>query len=210
MARKIYALSDPITSEVFYIGRTELPLETRLKGHIWDAKNNNTCFTAKDSRIRELLLKDMPPIIGELELVSEYLSSFGYEARELFWITEYIKRGHELTNVVGTGKRTSQKNKVEGKKLIPLVEEKFGKKMEATEVVKISKEKMDQVREIKKRTDVPITKILDKAISSYLEDEKVKCEGCAKEVLLSEARMDDEDANWWCPNCIKEMKQENE
>lgn len=33
-------------------------------------------------------------------------------------------------------------------------------------------------------------------------EETVKCEGCEKDVLLSAARMDDEDANWWCPDCV--------
>lgn len=34
------------------------------------------------------------------------------------------------------------------------------------------------------------------------KEETVKCEGCGIDVPLSQARMDEEDANWWCPKCV--------
>lgn len=36
----------------------------------------------------------------------------------------------------------------------------------------------------------------------HAKEETVKCEGCEKDVPLSQAIIDDEDANWWCPECV--------
>lgn len=77
--------------------------------------------------------------------------------------------------------------------------------MSKTESVKASKIIMDKVRTYKERTGIPLTKIIDRALLIHIGDEKVICEGCENEILLADAKMDEEDGNWFCPMCVKEM-----
>lgn len=40
--------------------------------------------------------------------------------------------------------------------------------------------------------------------------EKIICENCGINTPLETARMDDEDANWFCPKCVSEIKEESQ
>lgn len=41
-----------------------------------------------------------------------------------------------------------------------------------------------------------------------MEVETVICESCGKPTPLETAKMDDEDGNWFCPECLNDMKSE--
>ena len=63
----IYALIDPITCKIRYIGRTKGKLTTRLNGHISKAKNKNT---HKDYWIQSLKNKKLKLIIKQFKVLN--------------------------------------------------------------------------------------------------------------------------------------------
>src|SRR6476620_3006053 len=90
---RIYALSEPVTGELRYVGQTALTLENRLKSHTWDStlahKNHRTKW------LKKLISQGLLPIIELLEEVSE---SEANDA-ERFWITQFKALGCRLINV---------------------------------------------------------------------------------------------------------------
>lgn len=95
---KIYALTDPRTGEVRYVGQTTKPkLRTRLNEHVAHARQN------KDRRhvhnwIRALLAEDVRPEIVLLEETSDV-------ERERVWLRYYRIKGARLTNAHRGGSR---------------------------------------------------------------------------------------------------------
>ena len=94
---KIYTLSDPITGQVRYVGKTKCSIIKRLNHHINKSRNNPT--THRDNWIKSLLLIDLSPII---EVVDEDI--FDYES---FWINQFILWGFNLTNMTSGGEGRS-------------------------------------------------------------------------------------------------------
>lgn len=86
----IYALVDPDTKEVRYIGRTG-QLHTRLVGHLNDAKRETT---AKDIWIQSLLCQGKKPEM----IVIEDVSKENMQEKEMYWILHYASQGHDLVN----------------------------------------------------------------------------------------------------------------
>lgn len=87
----IYALIDPKTKTVKYIGKTSSRLSQRYASHIYYSK------TSKDSKgawIRNLIKKGLRPELKVIEVVS---SNIGNE-REASWIQHYKDAGAELVN----------------------------------------------------------------------------------------------------------------
>lgn len=81
----IYALQNPLTGKIFYVGATTLPLQERLQRHLG---------LRSVPTVRALKYKGISPIIGSLELC-EYDEG---DIKERYWIDELRKRGYELDN----------------------------------------------------------------------------------------------------------------
>lgn len=101
---KIYALKDPHTLEIRYIGKTIQSLPRRLKGHM--------CETYDCYRRRWIKTLSARPII---ELIEECDDS-EWQDRERHWIAYYLNAGARLTNETQGGdgpniynKRTAMK-----------------------------------------------------------------------------------------------------
>lgn len=88
----IYALLDPRTNTIKYVGRTVQPLEFRLRNHIRDAKIGKQHQRA--IWIRELLDAETKPLIQKLEIVPNDLA---HDA-EREWTKRLLDEGHLLVN----------------------------------------------------------------------------------------------------------------
>ena len=96
----IYSLSDPVTEEVKYVGKTVDPLN-RFWGHIHEAKRRKKGKNEKKAEwIRELLSNGLRPKLNIIEEIPTEI----WEEKEIYWIAEFIKKGHNLLNVTKGGK----------------------------------------------------------------------------------------------------------
>ena len=86
----IYSLSDPITNEVRYIGKTN-NLSKRLIGHLYDSKSFNH-YTAR--WIRSLKEKGFKPKIESID----YVGVEEWEFWEIHYISLFKSWGFRLTN----------------------------------------------------------------------------------------------------------------
>jgi hypothetical protein len=92
MEIRIYALIDPQTNEVRYVGKTKRALRIRLRAHINDNPKHNT---HKFNWIKKLKSQGFEPIIIELEVCNEN----NWIEREKYWIRQYCN----LTNMTTGG-----------------------------------------------------------------------------------------------------------
>jgi len=97
----IYALLDPNTNEVRYIGKT-VSLSKRLRKHISESKNDTKSH--KKAWINSLIVKDQEPIMKILEKLED---SDSWKLRERYWIKYYKDIGAKLTNMTEGGDGTS-------------------------------------------------------------------------------------------------------
>lgn len=93
---RIYALSDPITGEVRYIGKTVKHIETRLSEHLSKSIKNPTNY--KDSWVISLNNKGLKPLISVVEMCEKDC----WEEREKYWI-DYYRKISRLTNISDGG-----------------------------------------------------------------------------------------------------------
>lgn len=93
---KIYSLSDPITNEVMYVGRTKTRLSARLSSHYHCSRNNST---PRDIWIASLRKNGLKPIAKVIEDVEENV----WREREKYWISYYRKVNPNLTNLAEGG-----------------------------------------------------------------------------------------------------------
>lgn len=84
----IYALKNPDTNEIRYVGKTKNLLKKRLYEHC--TKRNLLSKTHKNFWIKSLLELNKKPVIELLEICS----SNNWKEREIFWITQF----NNLTN----------------------------------------------------------------------------------------------------------------
>jgi len=84
----IYALVDPNTDEVRYIGKSDDP-KRRLQEHYY------TCFAAKGHWLSQLKQQDKEPTIKILERVQD---SELWPEREIYWFRYAKEHGWDLTN----------------------------------------------------------------------------------------------------------------
>jgi hypothetical protein len=94
---KIYALRNPLTDNIFYVGVTgQKTLSSRLSQHIYDAKHYRGKNRDKDEILRTLLSLELRPtielLLGGLETVEDA------DLAEIKMIAEYSKK-YTLTNV---------------------------------------------------------------------------------------------------------------
>lgn len=95
---KIYTLTD-YNNRPFYVGCTVHELESRLKGHLYEARFDRThCNILKNQKIRSL---DFEVMIKALFIVP---ADKGYYFRrtamkaETVWINKMLSEGYELCN----------------------------------------------------------------------------------------------------------------
>jgi group I intron endonuclease len=112
---KIYALKDPISNCIRYIGKTKNDLRKRLYEHctIRNLKEKNH----KNNWIKLLLKKNYRPIIILIEEVDS-----NWQEREIYWINFYKSIGNNLTNGTdgGDGGNGAKRSKEYIKKLIDI------------------------------------------------------------------------------------------
>ncbi|MCC4588742.1 GIY-YIG nuclease family protein [Xanthomonas sp. NCPPB 1067] len=93
----IYALIDPVSGHVFYVGRTTQTLEKRLSNHLAAAKrcpDRPVC-----ARINDLRGEGLRPAARVLELLAP---TSDWQAREKWWIAYHRERG-PLSNLTDGG-----------------------------------------------------------------------------------------------------------
>ena len=92
----IYALSDPNTGEIRYVGKSDTP-KSRLKSHM--QMPNHDCNLPKKEWLRSLVACNQLPMLSILEEVpySEW------EEKEKWWIDYGYKMGWRLTNLIHGG-----------------------------------------------------------------------------------------------------------
>jgi hypothetical protein len=105
MKVKIYALYEPHTCKIRYIGRTRSSLNKRLSQHISKARNNYN-NSHKENWIRKLLKNGIRPKIRLLEIVDGWLES---HKREKHLIQEHFN-SHNLVNADDRGPGNCNKN----------------------------------------------------------------------------------------------------
>lgn len=94
----IYKLTDPLTQEIRYIGKTT-NISRRFNAHI------NRCTTKKIHSavwIKSLIDKGVKPIIEIIESCDEN----NWEEREIYWI-KFYKEKYDLTNILPGGGNTA-------------------------------------------------------------------------------------------------------
>lgn len=93
----IYALVDPRTKEVRYVGKTKSKMCARIKTHLRHVrypKNRN--FTHKEAWLKGLIDAGMKPKKQILEIVPH---GDDWASRERWWIATAPERGWKLTNL---------------------------------------------------------------------------------------------------------------
>lgn len=89
MTNYIYALLDPETNEIRYIGKTDNPSE-RLKNHL-----NEQGKWHRINWIKSLKKRGLKPI---MQIIEEVVEGTNWEEREKYWIAYYRHIGTNLTN----------------------------------------------------------------------------------------------------------------
>lgn len=87
----IYALTDPRTNEVRYIGKA-VDVGRRLRRHLKDARDGRADH--KSRWIASLLREDLIPLVLVLDECDDTI----WKVRECYWIAHYRARGVDLTN----------------------------------------------------------------------------------------------------------------
>lgn len=98
----IYALADPRTGIVRYVGKTNDP-QFRLEGHLRDKRN-----CARVKWLRELVSLGLQPQMIILEIIHPPLS---WQDAEIWWIATGRERGWDLTNVSDGGEGPGPKGR---------------------------------------------------------------------------------------------------
>lgn len=98
MNGSIYALKDPITDKIRYVGQTRGSIENRLKLHWRDRNQEKNKNNHKANWIRKLYNDhNLKPIVILLEFLNETNDDI-INKREKYWIEYYRKLGFDLTN----------------------------------------------------------------------------------------------------------------
>lgn len=97
MKTHIYALSDPETGEVFYVGKTHISLADRLSCFIRDTARKD-----KQKWVEDLAKRGLKPAIESIETFDAKVDD--WEERERFWIAYFRFLGFRLCNLSRGGK----------------------------------------------------------------------------------------------------------
>lgn len=91
----IYALCEPDTSEIRYVGKTCFPLEKRLREHLADARRLRN---HRDKWIAALSRRGLKPLIVAIEQCSD-----DWAERERYWIAHHRALSDRLVNSTDGG-----------------------------------------------------------------------------------------------------------
>lgn len=94
---KIYALKDPITNEIRYIGKTVSSLDRRLRGHVCNRVMSGRSYLG--NWIKSLYNKNLKPVISLIEECEDNI----WEEREKYWIRTMRQDGVRLVNFTQGG-----------------------------------------------------------------------------------------------------------
>jgi hypothetical protein len=86
----VYALCDPVSASVRYVGITRQTLKLRLKSHVAAARKGKGQYVSR--WIATILAAGLRPTIVKVETTNDYF-------REKFWIQHYKTNGAKLTNL---------------------------------------------------------------------------------------------------------------
>ena len=92
----IYALADPETDEIRYVGKAD-SVKERFTSHMREAKQGK--LSHKCAWIRQVIEKQQIPKLIVLEEVSQN----EWKKAEIYYIAEFRKLGHSLTNIAKGG-----------------------------------------------------------------------------------------------------------
>lgn len=145
---KIYTLTDPITLEIRYIGKTVQSLERRLDGHIMSSIRNRE-KSHKCNWIKQLYKKDLSPVIELLDEIDETI----WESTEQYWIAQFKAWNFCLLNMTDGGDGNKNQIYTEERK------QKMRDKMKDFKHTEESKKKMSNLRKGIKLTDSAKEKI---------------------------------------------------
>jgi hypothetical protein len=97
----IYTMKNPVTNEVFYVGRTFKPLDKRLWEHLMECKTGTN--SRKNSLLTGLIKKGRIPIIEEVEDFEcrTLLDKVALNDLESYWIDQFRQWGFPLVNTIG-------------------------------------------------------------------------------------------------------------
>lgn len=117
----IYTLSDPITGEIRYVGKTNC-LRKRLYNHISRARKK-TSNSHKNNWINKLLNENLKPKIDFLDEVPVEQ----WEDYEIYWIEQFKQWGFNLLNTCegGEGAKTGPLSKSHKQKISNSVKKRF-------------------------------------------------------------------------------------
>jgi len=90
----IYTLSDPISKEIRYVGKTNYALKDRLAKHLCTKERNH-----RGNWIKSLLNKNLKPVIDLLEIVADK----DWQFIEQYWIAQFKAWGFNLVNLTKGG-----------------------------------------------------------------------------------------------------------
>lgn len=92
----IYALADPITDEIRYVGKSDV-VKDRYNAHIAEAKRGGKSY--KCNWIRQVITNNQMPKLIVLQEVSQK----EWKNAEIYYISECRRLGHNLTNLAKGG-----------------------------------------------------------------------------------------------------------
>ena len=92
----IYALVDPETDEIRYVGKAD-SVKERFASHMREAKQGKHSY--KCAWIRQVIEKQQMPKL----IVLEEVSQDEWKKAEIYYIAEFKKLGHNLTNIAKGG-----------------------------------------------------------------------------------------------------------
>jgi len=103
MQHFIYTLSDPISNEIKYIGKTK-NLKNRLGSHMTPCNLKNT-WTAKSKWLKYLKNNNLKPIMETIDIGDEN----NIDDLEIYWISQFKTWGFKLKNETDGGQNPTPK-----------------------------------------------------------------------------------------------------
>lgn len=95
----VYALCEPETMEIRYVGQTSIALGDRLRAHLFQATHDEMRTNYNYRWIRKVLARGLEPVLQVLEIVPVV----ELDRAEIGWITTLRELGCRLTNTCAGG-----------------------------------------------------------------------------------------------------------